>query len=377
MTESCYCDDKPNRIKDCQNKLNNCPNYKTYPRIYLQFNDLPFEGMESVETADLSGEFKVSTEPYPFQHGSYYGGSFKNGELLMGEQDLSLDLMLPFVGLTRTQVLDYHTFIQYNLTRAGKLWAVDPGGKLIWANAIPKHPPYSDYEISDGKRLHLPMDFLLPDGVWHVADTKYVFLEPYDMCDFKDCMSVCTHDCTQKKEEECCSICACVPKEYNYCYTCWNPYQNCENCYRIIYDCKSAKKYFGDQILGEQFNQECKYLTGHFCSNSIYQSPVTLTLAGEYKNPTVTVNDVTISVKGCFNGELMFKPKGEITYTPYEDCDEKYKRTCRVKYEDINYEDAQTTFKAHYGNNVFYVSNDRDYCSDYSLAFISVDELTI
>ena len=379
MSNCALCNDRSSSTLACLAKLNNCPNYRAYPRVYIQFNELVFDGIETVNTADLSGDYKISTNPYPFAHGSYYGGSFKRGRLLTGEQDLSLDLNLPFVGLTRLQTLDYNDFIQYNLTQAGKLWAFDTGGKLIWAWAIPKHPPYSDYEIRNGRIIHYQMDFLLPEGFWHVADTNHVFLEPYSMCDMKDSFGTgCAHDCNslQQCENEQCNLCCDVTPDMGYCNTCWNPYDNCANPYRIIYNCKKAEKFYGWKEWGEIHMPNCDNQTvGTFCSNTIYDAPVQVTIMGKFENPMIRINDIRIRIHGTFNGRLVVNIDGTICYYKGEPCDQLV-APVQVSYDDIEYLDNEIIFTAHRGENVVYVLSDEE-CPLLNLVWLKVDELTI
>lgn len=373
------CQDKDYTLDACKSRLNNCPNYKAYPRVYLQYNELVFNGIQSVETADLSGDFKLSTTPYPFKHGSYASASFKKGQLLMNEQDLSLDIRLPFINLTRTQVLDYYDFIMYNLTRAGKIWAIDTGGKLIWANAIPKHPPYSDYEIKTGNVLALTMDFLLPDGVWHIAETQHVFLEPYDLCDFKDSFGTgCSHDCNS--QQQCisseCTLCNDITPDMNYCETCWNPYDNCYTPYRIIYNCAKSYAFFGTSSYGEEYLGDCDCLNGEFCVNTIYDAEVTVTLLGHFINPSVNVNDTIIRVKGDYDGRLVFEPDGIVKYYRGEPCDPPFKCPTQISFDKIEYVQNDITFYAHRGDNFFNVTFDKG-SSQIPRAYISVAELSL
>lgn len=341
-----------------------------------------FDGVSVTRGAELSGDYKIDTSPYLLKHGAYYSGSFEKQSLLMGEQDLSLDLELPFIHLTRIQALNYNAYIQYNLSKEGRLWAVDTGGKLIWAFAVPKHPPYSDYEIREGRYLRINMDFVLPEGVWHIANTDNVFLEPYDMCDFKNILeSPCDHDCNalQQCSNVECTVCKGITANMSWCNTCYSPYDTCHNPYRIIYNCAMAQTLLGAKTQGQTFNKDCEFLTGCFCSNGTHPSPMKLVLHGQYKNPTVTVNDIKIDIEGDYDGEIAFMPNGDIYYTRYDSCTDgcnDYKGSFKIPYDKIKYPDHKITFVAYYGDNHFYVTND---IKNPSISFVTilVDELTV
>lgn len=364
--------------------MNNCPNYKTYPRIYIQYNDLVFSGMSSVTSADLSGDFKISTTEYPFQSGSYYGGSFKNGDLVMSEQDLSLSLELPFIRLTRLQALDYHNYIMYNLSKPGRIWAIDTGGILIWAWAIPKHPPYTEYSSSNGKTLSMNMDFLLPEGIWYKANTYNVFLQDYSLCDFKDCFGTdCSHSCNAQKPNEntkarlWCDVTECM----NWCHICWNPYDNCETPYRIIYNCNRGEEYYGTKTWGQEFMGDENCLSGNFCSNTIRTAKVQATLVGKYKNPKVTINDTTIQVMGTYDGRLVFTTDGKVLYYESDGCDDEellMQLPEEIALDDIELITYQTTFTAHRGTNYFNVRSyeETENGSEFKFIYVKVDEIT-
>lgn len=382
MSECNVCKNVESSTLQCFSRLNNCPNYRAFPRIYVQFNELVFSGINSVETADLSGDYKITTSPYPFKHGSYYSGAFKETELKMEEQELSLDISLPFINLTRLQVLDYANYIQYNFSKAGILWAFDTGGVLIWAFAIPKHPPYTDYEVKRGKIIHYTMDFILPEGVWHKANTNYVFLEPYSLCDFKDTFGTgASHTCNAKAqcENKTCDICCDVDENMRYCNTCWNPYNNCEHPYKIIYNCALGKQLSGVEDWGYQFMGDSNILTGSFISNAVINSPVTVTLFGKYLNPKITINDHTIKIEGLYNGRLQVLPDGRVMYYEDENPKEHYFTDCfgkQVKYENITYGNYKLNLTAKRGNNIFQVVSD-DKHTAINLAYVSIDEYVL
>ncbi|MFV0409639.1 MAG: hypothetical protein ACK5LJ_08080 [Paracoccus sp. (in: a-proteobacteria)] len=379
-------------MSSCLSKLNNCPNYKAYPRIYLQFNDLVFSGVESVESADLSGDYRVTTDDYAVRNGAYYGGSYTTGHLLSGAQDLGLELTLPFVGLTRLQVLDYHDWIVTNLSKAGKIWAIDTGGILIWAYAIPTHPPFDDYATSKGTTLKTTMDFVLPEGIWHKADTHNVFLEPYDLCDFKNQSNCCDRDCTLKAPcvnggcmDNSCMSCCGVSECMNWCKTCWNPYDDgCSFPYHIIYDCTAGNEFYGSRTWGTELLGDENCLSGEFCSNTLTASPVQVTLLGHYLNPVITVNDITIRIKGEFDGRLVVTTEGKVLYYEGEPCgdtcedelDNLMKLPVELGYSDVELICYKLFFVANNGTNWVEVRSEDTGSegSEMKFAYVLVDE---
>lgn len=352
-------------------------NYKAYPRLYLQYNELVFDGFNTVNTASLSGENKLNTTPYPFARGSYYASTFHNGEILSGEQDLSLDISLPFVGLRRLQVLNYNDYIQYQLSKPGKIWAVDTGGKLIWAYAIPKHPPFNDYEIKKGRIVHMQMDFLLPEGYWHVADTNNVFFEPYNMCDFKDeVMSGCSHNCNamQQCDDKDCKICCELGDDMSYCNTCWNPYTPCQSEYRIVYNCIKGEKVHGFHTWGTGFVSDHPHsVVGTVCSNAIYRSPAIITILGKVTNPSISFNDSYIKINGTYEGKLIIEPNGKVYHTPDVECGSDVRQAVPVS--KIEFPNLETTLWAHRGTNMFSATWENDYVAN--IVYVAIDERTI
>lgn len=369
MTDCQICRNPDNKFHACRWRENNCPNYGVYPRLFLQYNDLVFSGTESVKTASLSGDYVISTLPKLFSHGSYANGSFYHGALLMGEQDLTLDLELPFAGMTRGQVRAYHKHIQDNLSRTGRIWAIDPGAKLVWAWAIPKHPPYSDYEMKNGKTLGLQMDFLLPEGVWHLANTANVFLEPWGDCDFTDELD---DDCTYQYKIDPTECCKC-PDLKNWCEVCWNPYDRCTNRYRIVYSEIEGEKRFGKLARGYQFMADGMRTAGTFTSNGAHVSPVTVTLLGQWVDPRIEVNERTIRLIGHFDGKLVICGN-KVTYFPGEPCQYGGCGT-PVPFDRVDLKEARANFRAFYGrNNQFIVSNTNHHHAP-NMIYILVDEL--
>lgn len=364
----------------CFYKNNYYQNHKARPRMYLQFNELVFNGLSTVDTASLSGDYKLNNVKYPFKHGVYTGGTFRNGRLLMDAQDLSLDLKLPFRTLSRVQALNYNTFIHYNLSRQGKLWALDTGGKLLWAYAIPKHPPYSEYKLSTDGFIEFTCDFLLPEGVWHVADTSSIFLLPYDQCDFEYSLMT-QHTCGSQLERidntcETCQECeSLLCEEMHYCNTCWNPYDPCNSEYQIVEHSGLARKWFKHETWGLSFAPKQGFLAGFYKSETIYDAPTQVVAIGQYKNPYIQINNTRINIKGEYDGTLFVNFDGTVTYLEKEYTFVTDKAPLQLNWEDIEYSTGSLTLMTQHGRNGFRIYNQIPH-SDFNRAYVKIDELT-
>lgn len=173
-----------------------------YERIYIQYNDLVFDGYEMLGEYDASNtSFKVTTHPYSFRHGSYT--PFKSENALTEETSVSMTLWLKEKKLPCEQRPFYRSFVIEQLTKHGKLWAVQDN-TLVWAYAtISSHSEMVEHY--NGK-VGIDIDFLLYEGVWHKADKQKTFLHPYDLCTFMDCYNYKEYQpCTGIALTPCCS----------------------------------------------------------------------------------------------------------------------------------------------------------------------------
>jgi len=102
-------------------------------RKYIQFNDLVIDNVDMLEVASLSGGFKTTTLPFSFTHGSY--APLKGRDQFSREQSLNMTLKINTKKLTCDQRKFYKKYVQQNLVRAGRLWAVE-GDQLLWTHAF-------------------------------------------------------------------------------------------------------------------------------------------------------------------------------------------------------------------------------------------------
>ena len=154
-----------------------------YERIYIQYNDLVFDGYGMLGEYDASSvSFKVTTHARSFGHGSY--APFKSPNAFVDESSVSLTLWLKEKKLPCEVRPFYRSFVIEQLSKHGKLWAVQDN-TLVWAYATVQS--YSEMVEHANGKLGIDVDFLLYEGVWHKADKQKTFLHPYDLCTFMDC----------------------------------------------------------------------------------------------------------------------------------------------------------------------------------------------
>lgn len=352
-------------------KRNNTINYKVYPRVFLQFNQLVFEGMDTVLNSSSTGDYKTEFKDYTFENGAYFNQGIDCNHLLTGVQDLNLTIMLPFKRLTGLQVASYHEYIQTNLSRVGKLWAVDTGGVLIWAWAVPNHPPHSDYILTNSKSLTIPMSFTLPEGFWHRADTENIYLEPYEMSEFAtiDFHANYSYMSRGAVEHDTCS-CGSLDVRWKYNNTVYNPYERCNNPFRIIEKCEAKRN-----PSGWEFQElDCVGINGTYEARTVYPAPTQVTLLGRFTNPSVTIQDTNIRLKGSYYGKLEFK-KGEVIYSKFEP-DRSLMHGNPISLTNIDFTNSRLLFHSDSGSNDLRVSySNTD--GVHNKAWVYVDELVI
>lgn len=104
-----------------------------YERIYIQYNDLVFDGYEMLGEYDAtSTSFKVTTHSRSYGHGSY--APFKSPTSFVEETSVSMTLWLKEKKLPCEKRPFYRSFVIEQLTRHGRLWAVQDN-TLVWAYA--------------------------------------------------------------------------------------------------------------------------------------------------------------------------------------------------------------------------------------------------
>jgi len=363
----------------------NCPTGVYKPRTFLQFNDLVFDGAVTEEQNQTA--WKTSSHAIIGGHGEV-STSIRNGEMKLNKSSVSLTVALPFYRLTDYQVANYATYIKANFAVPGKLWAVDSGGKLVWAYAEPSQ--FSENYDAPFGTLSYSVEFDLPDGYWHIADLTKVYLAPYDRCDFVDQLCDVAHVCLgdfielqtckwqdPDSEPEVCQACqkeaSVFCDEFRYCNTEWNPYDECQSEYKIVYSCASGDSMFNNH----QFHFTERSCRGSvickFEADSIIQGVATVTIYGKMHNPTINFNNAHVKIKGDYEGYLSVESNGNVFN--FGDLNGIY--PCwnkRVPLENISYSAHSLELPVINGDNVVTVSGLAP--SSQADVFIDLDERT-
>ncbi|MBP1045091.1 hypothetical protein I6N96_02280 [Enterococcus sp. BWM-S5] len=355
-------------------------------RKYIQFNELVIDNYEMLQSADLSGSFKTSTAEYSFGHGSYT--VFKSRQHFSTEQSLSLSLKLDTRKLDCGQKKIYKDYVLMNLMSAGKLWAIE-GEQLLWTNAFVKD--FSETYVLDRNSVSIDIDLVLYEGIWHKADPRKVFLQPYSACNFAECLDIkevdecqdCCVSCVKPMKEPCVKcLCECdfLNAENSLCELkkeiAAKFYSQCGDSYKIIYNCEAGKKIWGEEkLLGHKICKEdvCKnIIAGQFYSDTTIDSEnVTVTLIGSFKDPIITINGNAMQILGDYNGKLTLTTNGEIYYLEDECCSEVF-----IDINNLVIPEGNTFgYLVHQGTNGVIVETHD--CCEMTCVYIKVDRISI
>lgn len=355
-------------------------------RKYIQFNDLVIDNFDMLADADLSGGFKTESTEYGYGHGSYT--PFKGRQQFSTAQSLSMTIKLDTRKLSCEQRKYYKDYVFMNLIKPGRLWAVE-GDRLLWTSAYVKD--FSESYALEKYFISIDLDLRLYEGIWHRADSRKVFLQPYSACDFavgidfrdeEECLDCCV-SCGKPKAKVCpvcltnCeflnednALCG-MKKEATDAF-----YQQCGDSFKIIYNCEIGKKIWGEEkMLGQKICKEdiCKeIIAGQFYSDTILDSDqVTVTIIGTVKNPLITINGNTMQILGEYNGRLTLTPSGDIYYMEDECCGE-----VMINISKLVIPDGSTFgFTVHHGTNgIIIETND---CCSMTCVYVKADSITI
>lgn len=298
-----------------------------YRRRYLQFNDFVFDGYDMIsEDSNTSVSFKANTTERSFGHGSYT--VFKRPYMFAKEASVSMTLRLAMKKLPCEYRDFYRDFAVSELTKAGKLWAVQ-NNQIVWAYAYLSN--YGEQRDVSINTTEIDVEFTLYEGIWHKADRHRTFLLPYDVCTLFDCKGFkkptsCNDDCcnacvdskhTQKKL--CCCCCEDITKDMALCAfdDVQDLYAECTSGYQIYYDCRKGAELFGEKSYGERICTKdiCNdnMIAGRFYSNTdIPTTAVDIIISGTMHNPFVTINGNTNVIEGDYEGDLVIKSNGDV-----------------------------------------------------------------
>ena len=121
-------------------KRDNAPQWSVESRRYLQFGDLVFDGKRTVESYSTS--FNTNLQTYLNGFGSF---DVNRGQMQKTQTtSLSITVEFGFMKLSREEQRNNINAIKNALLGTKRLWAVEPGGQLIWTWA--KMSNYSEPE---------------------------------------------------------------------------------------------------------------------------------------------------------------------------------------------------------------------------------------
>ncbi len=311
-----------------------------YERRYIQFNDLVFDSFDMISGYDGSWNFKGSSTEYSYRHGSYR--PFKKPYLYVSERQVSMTITFDLRKVPCDQRRFFTRFADEELAKVGKLWCIK-NGQLMWA--IAAVDSISENYSRRDDRIVYDVNFVIPGGVWHKADTSNTFLVPYDICNFMDCKGYrdvgncnCCDMCTDGlvNDEDC--GCCCNDSLTEDMMLCHNldevrgantvgisVWDGCNSPYRIVYDCEAGSRFMAERFHGQRLCVE-DLCDGTIIAGRVYSDTeiptddVTVTLRGKFSNPWITINENTNIIEGEYDGVLIIKSNGDVYYTTDEEC---------------------------------------------------------
>lgn len=307
-----------------------------FDKRYLQFNDLVFDGYDMISDYDESLQYKGSSTPISYGHGSYR--PFKSDALYVSERQVNMTITLKLKKIPCEYRNFYVQFAEQELGKPGRLWAIK-NNEVIWAMAAVNNIR----PVHNGKQYEVVYDveFVIPGGVWHKADHQKTFVLPYDVCALMDCKGFeeysscnCCPTCEDKKMYRdmrdrcgcCCDEDLCREMQLCNHLAELQEFYSCDTPFQLVYSCEAAERLSTEKALGQRLCVEdiCDdaVISGQIYSpTDIPTDDVTITLVGDYKNPWIKINGNTNIIMGEYSGKLTITPSGDIYYQTSECCD--------------------------------------------------------
>ena len=314
-----------------------------YTKRYLQFNNLVFDGYDMISSTDEQVTYKeADAQSYSQAHGTYQ--PYKNDFLYVSAGSVSMTLTFHLKKIPCDDRPWYLQFVDQELGRPGKLWAIQ-NGEVLWAyahvrskHAIQTNEPWkAEYDI----------EFTLPEGIWHKADKQRTFVLPYNVCTMMECKGFEPYDpCVKSVSGDCCEtclekkfwddyrdrcFCCCVDEITEDMMLCYHTkelqkFYGCETPFQLVYDCLHAEKfnpndYFGQKICTKDGCKDSVIASRFYSDTTIPTNEVTITIQGKMHNPWVTINGNTNIIKGDYDGTLIIEPSGDVYYKASECCE--------------------------------------------------------
>lgn len=348
--------------------------YVVRPRRFIQYNDLVFEGTESINsTPSETITTKYASKEYLMKHGSYVKTS--SDQLLIKEDRITLDLAIRTTDWDMEKILAHQDFIKEQLITRGKLWAIDTGGQLIWADCLlDSYTPTYEWTWRDDGYILFQVEFNNPSGVWHKASGYTTWLVPYDTCSFtamiancfenNTCQSYCKdsnvingtcEDCNM----HCCELKDAIPLCEMGDSLITDFYVKCNSKWRVVHNCQLGREVHGDERLwGQTFCDMCLdgSWSGTFYSDTVlYSKDITVILQGKFTDPSIMINDTKVKLNGVYHeGFLSISSDGKVLAfeTPFDlMCD----KATQVSNKNITLCDHKW-WSIHKGYNQVYVT---------------------
>lgn len=311
-----------------------------FEKRYLQFNDLVFDGYDMISDMDEPIQYKGSSTPISYTHGSYR--AFKSNFLYVSERQVNMTITLKLKKIPCEYRKFYVQFAEQELGKPGKLWAIK-NGEIIWAVAAVN----SIRPVNNGKQNEVVYDveFVIPSGVWNKADKTKTLVIPYDVCSLMDCKGFEEHDpcATMAGGGDCCEACEdnqAVELQREKCGCCCEgdltaeqmlcyhtnelqAFYGCDTPFQLVYSCEAAEKFSTEQALGQRLCADdiCgqSVVSGRFYSDTdIPTDEMTITLTGDMHNPWIQINGNTNIIEGDYSGKLIIHASGDVYY---QECD--------------------------------------------------------
>lgn len=313
-----------------------------YEKRYLQFNDLVFDGFDMISDYDEPLQYKGSSTAYSYGHGSYR--PFKSDYLYVSERQVNMTITLFLKKIPCEYRKFYVQFVEQELGKPGRLWAIK-NNTILWAFAAVNNIR----PVNNGKQHELVYDveFVIPGGVWHKADKAKTFVLPYDVCSLMDCKGFEEYDpCVSMGGGDCCHSCVdnkiyrdmrdrcgcCCEEDLSpdmaLCYHQdeLQKFYGCDTPYQLVYSCESAERFSTEKALGQRLCVEdiCvdSVISGQIYSDTdIPTEEMTITLVGDMKNPWIKINGNTNIIEGEYSGKLIIESSGDVYYQKGECCE--------------------------------------------------------
>lgn len=345
-----------------------------YYRKYVQFNELVFYSYIT-NSDDTSVEFDISKHPYTFRNGDYSPLKNRTPRIQSTTVGITMEFNVKQISCDLREF--YHRFIVEQLTKAGKLWAVQ-GNELLWAYAIPEsysEPTQNIYKNT----IQVDVQFYLPEGVWHKADKQRTFVIDFDICEFLRCYDYQNYnpccdcvDCITKPVTCCC--CDELTRDDALCNRTLDVYSGkCTPEFMIKYDCDAAERLFtnlGEPILGQRICRdplEDEIIAGQiYYWGDIPSDHYKIVLNGGGENIRITVNGNTNVIKGDFDDQIIVTSDGNV----YNECGYQYDVDSYVVPEGNEF-----GFTFYPGMNSVIIEPNQ--CCDMQCVYFEIDALTV